>query len=608
MVGMPAYKHFLRFAAVIALAIAIAHNGLADIVGIGLAHAQAIDPSGAAITSLNFIVGIMISVMNFLMWFLFMMLDHVMNPDWIFDLNANGSDGALLNMLREIWQLSRDLVNLGLALFLIFEAIVMIVTADSSKVKAALPKFVAALVLVNFSWFLPRVLFDVSQVLTYTVYEIPSLLHADGCTVPPGPGQAGPQPCVMVTNYAFFDDTFLIDNNGNGPNGTTGWTCAMRPLVCVQMAPYDSPQALASSQMHSKVINGLIINHARLRNLVSISNPPLGALGGKGGIGFRDVAVMIAFLVKMIVILLFHVALFFPVLALTAAFFIRIPVLWVTMAFMPFAALGFVIGDKLGEFDPKKIFMDEFLKVVFLPAKVAVPFTIGFIMVNAGAQTVAPAGLNGLGPIAIFTGVRDLWQIIWMMIALFIIWKYSFQALKSGGEAVNHFTDKIKGFGESSLQLATKYPLSLPFIPGPGGGKNSLLDYSRVLNPRDALADINSGQTPKLFTERLKQLANARKGAGPPPVERVADKIKTKTDIAIKNEITTKITAAGDAGVDDLTRLKNLREAVEKFRATHAAEAGHTNKDTVEGLIKGLGLDAAKAEKIRELIVKLPGA
>ncbi len=596
-IGMSKHKQLVGVIALMIVSWGVFTQGLGGVVGVEHAHAAPFFISGFLITSMQVLTSLIISIVNFLMWILFMILDLVMNPVWIFDLSANGADGSLVNMLREIWQLCRDLVNLGLALTLIFGAIMMIVTTDATKLKAMLPKVVAALVLVNFSWFLPRAIFDLSQILTYTVYQIPSLLSADGCVLPPRVGQAVGRPCEVVINYEFFSRTTLVAANGQNNNpgqnfGTIGWSCPLRPLVCIQSVPINSPAAEANAQMHSKVINGLIVNHARLRTLVNISDPRPGGVGPARPDAARATVETAIFLVKMVVVLLMHFALFFPILALTVAFFLRIPVLWVTMAFMPLAALGFVIGDKLGDMDPKKLFMDEFLKAVFLPAQVAIPFTIGFMMLNAAAAAAPPAQFNVFGPIALFQGVNSLWQIVWMIVAVFIIWKYSFQTLKKGPEMVNMFTDTIQSVGKASIESTVKYPLSIPFIPVPGAGTFSPLQLAQVTDPRRIASQINSGQRPQSIRKQLQEIEAARRaregGGDVRPndvrVNVVNNNFSTLAGPAQAN-VRAELVNVGNGATDD-ARRKALEEALKLYRAAPGAAAGENDTDTVEGLIR----------------------
>ncbi len=595
--------------------------------GLSVAHAQAAAGSGTMLpftftgTFVDFtkqITSFLITIINSIIWFLFMFLDQVLDPIWIFDLE--GGPG-LTNMLREIWQLCRDLVNLGLALGLIAGAIVMIVKSDATMIKTALPKFVMAVVLVNFSWFLPRAVFDAAQILTYTVYQIPSLLDNTGCVLPPTATEPS-RPCDVVVDYAFFDQTQLIDLNGvlranNGQPLTTGWTCILRPLVCIRKVSIGSPEATVNAHMHSGVLNGLIVNHARLQSLIQISDPRAGGIGPLPGGPVEQSLGLIAEVIKLVIILLFHVAIFFPLLALVAAFFMRIPVLWVTMAFMPLTALGYVFGDSVfGEMNPKKLFMEQFINAVFLPAKVAVPFTIGFIMVNAGAQTSPPGVFNSIQPIAVFSSVSSLWQMMWMIISIYIVWKYSFESLKSGGETVNFFTEGIKGFGQNAFKLAQQGLLNVPIIPIPNakdGAKASVADLGFALNPQTGLNQIRAGGSLQLWPEVLRQRAEQRKQQsgqrlsteGNKAAKLIMEMPAIHGEVRVHVETAFKTAAANPANPAAMDEsLKKIAEALTrsgKFKGMSELEA-------MEGTLLGLGFTPEQRERIIKRLRENGGA
>ncbi len=607
---MPSYKHLVRTlggALLFLPATVLAQAAAAGAPAAAGAAASPMTISGTFIDGVQLFAGILIIIMDFLTWFLFRLLDLVMDPSWIFDLNANGTDGSLLQMLREIWQFSRDLVNLGLALLLIVGAIMMIVTADSSKIKEKLPKFVMALVLVNLSWFIPRVIFDVSQVMTYTVYQIPSLLNGDGCTIPDA-ATGLRKPCEVVTNVLFFpENTQFVGTSGvylnpakpqDPLNSSSGWKCPLKPLVCYQSVPFNSPQA--QPQMYSKVINGLIINHARLSTLATIGDPRPGGVGPAPACAAGDDPVgcfgqTLSFLVKMIIVLLLHVALLFPMIAMVAAFFLRIPILWVTMAFMPLVAIGFVIGDKMGEFDPVKLFWNQFLSAVFLPLKVAVPFVIGFIMLNAGSASAPPAVFNQITPIAVFTGVSDLWQFLWMCVALFIIWKYSFKVLKED-ELMGMFTEKIQGWGKSIGDLAIKAPLAIPWIPnktagGAAGAPVSPLEVLQKFNPNRLAGSINTtGRLPTFAQDRQERLTE----------DQIANVLRKSP---VNREINNKVEIVVNNAALIVDRQNALREALEKFKTAHPEHNSRSDLEIARAFVNAFNLDEEKKKELSKILV-----
>jgi hypothetical protein len=570
-----------------------------------VASAQAVTISQTFLNGAAGFTLFFIKIFNFLTWFTLSILDLVMNPRWIFQVNADGTDGPLLNMLHELWQFNRDLVNLGFAIALIVGAVRMIITSDSSKVKEGLKKYLLAIVLVNFSWFIPRVIFDFSQILTYTVYQIPSLLGADGCMLPATGDDAAPRPCEVVLSYRFLDQTNEIAADGTGPGGTTGWRCPLPGVVCVQTVPINEADASVSTQ--TKVLDGLVVNHARLQWLAQVdltSTPVL-----PPGASIRETLTRLGgIVIKLFLVLIIHIALLFPLMAMVAAFFIRIPVLWVSMAFMPFVALGFAF-ESLKNGEGKALFwewQDHFLKAAFLPAKVAIPFVIGFIMLNAGAQLAPPDGMGNIPLVPVFVGVRDMWQLMWMGIALFIIWHYSFEQLK-GDKAgfMGHFTDKIKEFGGSLGTIATQLPLSMPFIPVPGrvdasgnAERMSLGQALRGIDPRMLARELSSrGKLDKDVFSRNAGLGGSRPGD-------VTIKVIQNNPEGLK-------TLVSELRADGLNQ-EGLTKVMEQFRKTYgsiAAMRGLNEQQVIDHIITAGGLtgDAALQKRIKELIESREG-
>lgn len=488
---MYSHKHLIRFLSAVLAAVFVWHDPSI----LHIATAQAQDLTGSIITTGSMIVGMIITGLNFLMWVLFWLLTIVTNPDIIFQ-------QGMVELLHEVWAIFRNIVNVAFALVLVIGAIMTIVTASTERVKAALPKFVMAVILVNFSWFIPRVIYDVSSILTHTIYQLPSLIGQEAdCFVVVGPDAEGgelPEKCKAVNDIVFFEET------DKKTHKVENWDCTLKPLVCVQLVDYDDPQFIARHRHEGSVFNGLIVNYARLRSLASVIDA-----GRVAGGNPTELKALLVWFVKVIVVLVIHIALFFPILALVAAFFIRIPILWLTMAFMPFVALGFVVDqlnwviEKVGK---------QFIKAAFLPAMVGVPFALGFIMINTAAGVADPE-LFGNVKIPLIAGVNNFGQIFWLVLSLGVLWASVFAALKEGGEYVDHFTDTIKSVGESAGRTALKAPLSVPILPSPvpGQGYVSTMGGLKALDPHAIEASMD--QRNASFWDNMKSYADAARGA-----------------------------------------------------------------------------------------------
>lgn len=545
---------------------------------IPLAHAQD-DATRTMITTTATLAAGVITGLNFLMWVLFWMLNIVSNPDFIFD-------PLLMAKLQQLWQFSRDIVNLAFAVLLIIGAILTIVTANTERVKSLLPKFVMAVVLVNFSWFIPRVIFDVAQVMTYSVYQLPRAFTGEGCML------SDKEKCKYVNDIVFLNET--NKKNTGDADGGGKWDCTLKPLVCLQLKEMDANFTVNNSQ--SIIFNGLIVNYARLRTLPYIMDEKANLVGPQGnGLG-NQMQDLIIWLIKILVVLVLHIALFFPVLAMVVAFFIRIPILWLTMAFMPFVALGYVLDqlnwliEKIGK---------QFLKAAFLPVMVGVPFSIGFTLISVGAKMAVPVAIAQAGAkFVVFQGVNDFWQLFWMMLSLGVLWVGVFAALK-GDDYMGHFTDTIQGIGKSMGSIALRAPLSVPIIPSPtGGDPTSIANAMRTFDPRRIDNTLKqTGDVSKIFSS-MNTLSN----------EMMAGKFKEEHVTSIKNDVVINNmlndTLKGDAAKVELEKkMKELQDKTPELK-----DKVVTSAQMLEAFLLKSGHTEAQKAKLRGVLANKPPA
>ncbi len=541
---MPRHKLFIVLGAFLLLACAF----ISDTEWfLPLAHAgPPVIPSGTE-AEIAKVIGYAILGLNLLAWVLFTFLNFLLDPEFIF-----GTDGNLLEILNQLWQLSRDLMNVIFALVLVGAAIYTIVTAKKEFLSQYGPKFIAAVVLVNFSWFLPRLVIDIANVGASAVYGIPSLMatnpnaqcrvmqqHApmavpNGCTAVGGNAELSTCPCKGVTDALFF----LESEQEAGFYQATGYTCPLGLVFCYKESVLD----FAAVAPHSAVLNGLVLNHARLGALASVPIRPAGAAAGS------ETNRMIMFLMRELMVLLIHAAIVFPLLAMTIAFFIRIPVLWITMAFMPFYFLDVVLGGPLEQFTQgalKKI-LSTFIKAAFLPMLIAVPFSIGLLMLNAASHITG--GTMAAIPFRIFDGINNFWQLLWLCMSLGVLWVGVFSILK-GDDILSSGAQSIKGFGQSLGSIALKAPLAIPTIPG-SGGNMSFLGLAQRAHPRAISAALSSGTPLKGITDQLM-------GRGPNPAAKAAKELLDPTNRDRLEELR-KLTATAHNSNAALTRITEI--------------------------------------------------
>ncbi len=428
---------------------------------LGTVAAQAPAPTTSTFTGIAETAVFFITLMEVLAFIIFNFLEVFLDPLFILDMVETKG-------LNDIWRYSRNIMNVIFAFMLIAAGIFTVVTGNKEVVQQKFKKFILAVVLVNFSWFFPRVILDVANVLTATIYQLPAGLNGGNidCKLPPDKPGDPPKPCKIITKVRYFDGCV------NLPAGE-GWITKFG-IVCYTEANWRS-----DTNTSFGMLNGLVINYAKLGQLSRVIKPNQGPANAPNkNERYKEI---LKFLVQVMLIMLLSAMLFLPLAAMFVVFLIRIPIMWVTICFMPFMFLGFVMGDKMGNFDSMKIF-EHYIKAAFLPTAIAVPFAAGFLILTEITQKPCP---DIAGPLCANTGpllsnVSTLWGILMILISMAIIW-FGFWSALSIDDIYVKATSGIKSLGESLGKTAIKLPLSVP-IPVGGGKKMSVLGVDDALN------------------------------------------------------------------------------------------------------------------------------
>lgn len=434
------------------------------------------------------------SLLIHIMFYAFNLLDGLLDPEFFNIImeskDANGE--PVESSILSIWRFSRDVVNTLFAVMLVVLALVSVVKADLSIIKTNIAKLVAAIILVNFSWFAPRVVIDFSNVLTASIYALPNALNSECVTNTGGE-------CLMVANVIVYGEDAGMSGSGGGdmvgcyvatlqPSGVnnTGRESytVLNETICLKL----SPLPLNNNQL--KVFHGLFANYSRIMYAGKL---PVDVPSADDSNSLKSLGQIVQFFVKLMLNLLLTAAVAFPIIALTAILIVRIFVMWICIAFIPFAFIGFLIGDKLGSANPMQIWT-KFWHNALLPAVLAVPFTVGFIIMNAISSTVCP--FNSTTDFEKFCDPQKLpilnvntwWEFLLYLFAIAVIYFGFFTATKfdSIAEKIGGF---VKGFGD----FAMKAPLALPLpIPNSGGKSIAPLEVAKALssnNLNNMLAD-----------------------------------------------------------------------------------------------------------------------
>ncbi|PIR48747.1 hypothetical protein COU80_03560 [Candidatus Peregrinibacteria bacterium CG10_big_fil_rev_8_21_14_0_10_55_24] len=429
-----------------------------EILNVCSASAQGTEPE-SIFTTFHTMVSVVATIFQFLALLLIHLMEILLDPGLITSLSAtvNNTTG---NPLQEIWQVARDITNVIFAFLFIAGTVIVVVTAKKDIIGQYLIKFILAVILVNFSWFFPRVILDTANILTATVYSMPSALGI-ACQVKNEQGNI--VPCTTWEDVAVFP-----------PAGQATAAQGYVPLANGAIAFKEVPLN-ANTNTPQGILTGLALNHTNIKNMLLLAKnaaPPPGTTVQKMGVVLQGI-------IQIVFVLVLLVALLFPLMAMTVAFVIRIPILWLTIAFMPFMFLGFVIGEKMGpqgKFNSMIIFR-KFIAAAFLPFAVAIPLTIGYILVNIGTVSVNPGNLPQGSVLESFfeqqnflvVGINSFVDLLWKIMTLGVFWVGTFTALKID-DAYAGVSETIRGWGKAWGTIAVKAPLALPILPIPGAG------------------------------------------------------------------------------------------------------------------------------------------
>jgi hypothetical protein len=544
------------------------------------------------------LAAIMAEFMLLLSFIIIYLLQALLDPSFL--------NNVITGSLKDIWIFSRDLMNVIFAFMLVAAGIFTVVTGNKEMVQSKYKKFILAIILVNFSWFFPRVIIDVANVLTATIYNIPA-----GMQVRDAAGNLAPVkceyedetgtvvPCKAVTKLLLAkkckEKITAQDSAGTPTTDPDYYLGYVANFVCVH---YDEiGGATGPSQSTSAgMLNGLVLGHGRLGSLTRVLNPSSGP--GAAGTEMERLTSYFFFLMHILIVMSLMMMLFLPLLSMLVVFIIRIPIIWFTVAFMPFMFIGFVAEDKITPgFNTFDIFK-KFVKAAFLPVALAVPLCIGFILLSTVGTSDCATTLGAGSPMclktgAVVSGVDNAWSLLWLLMTFFVIWTGFFAAMKIDETYVN-VTNGIKNFGSSIGQSALKLPMSIP-IPT-GGGKsmtlNQLKNAPRRLSANlenqsagkalaGAFGGSSSGGGADSVTDTLKDSQS--------PMNKALAAIAQNTSGGVKvNKTTGKIDNFADVKAHIANELNNNRGSFEAKLKDHGVSEEQIKQIKPEAFLKGL--------------------
>lgn len=549
-----------------------------------------------------------LTALNVMAWTAFTLLQDLLDPQNIFN------TGSLIEgTVNKVWVLSRDIVNIMFAVTLALAAIYTVIKADAQMIKDNLGKFAIAVVLVNFSWLLPLMILDTANILTGVVYGLPK--QAGGsegfqCTLPPGKKEDGTdatkkEDCKIVSKVELFPNEKrrkVLAGDGKGSTGQ-GFDCTLQ-FVCYKTEAWNNaPTEERGKGAYNNILQGLVFNYARLGDMARL--PKIDAPKDTS----ENVELWIKYMIRQLIVIVMHIALAFPLMAMVVAMIMRLPILWGTMAFMPFWFLGWALqGFNVPGAEKTKGILDEFIKAAMLPVTTAVPLTIGFMMmgaVSAAGWTPIGTALTKDAPMTFAGAITSYSQLLWMIMALAVLWKGTFMALSEGGIA-GSAGGFFKSIGESVGKMGLMAPLMLPLPVGLKNGKGesmSILGNLRALDPRNLAAGMSGSSDFGSFMENIRggtrggqTLLEEKKVQSADKSALRNDLVKAKTDLETLNKDSSKKPEDKKAFVEALAR-KMAEKLGTKINGGNLVDALKALKDR-----KDIRSDSNLTSSINDLI------
>ncbi len=390
--------------------------------------------------------------------------------------------------LQSFWRIIRDLVNYGFIIVLLVIAFMTVISAGSSsigagegfKVGSVLPKFVVAVVLVNFTWFGARVVLDAANVAAHVVYGIPA----------------------SMSSYLPGVDEALSDCISHEFSGPTWWTpgepsrnyCIYRPHSIsfeakTAVPPTPPPGTHAVTNEHYIVyfyddpitwedVDQSNIASVFAHGIFQISQIPLahGTARTLWDLSINSIAV---FMVMIVLIIVFT--------AMALVLLERVVMLWLHIVLAPLGVLLWVVKDAFGaSMDSNQLSLSKFISYAFLPAMMGIPLVLGLMMVVIGGRMeLLPeysVPISGIDHFLGFKQIHNFQQLLWFVIAIAVMW----QAMKVA-ENTEGFTkgaiSGIKSGAENFGKFVAKSPMYLPWLPikNTKGESLAITDFGRGL-------------------------------------------------------------------------------------------------------------------------------
>lgn len=439
----------------------------------------------------NFLT-LIIEFIKKLIWPVLLMIGALLKNDILF--NAGMEDRMLA-----IWANVRNIVNILFVLVLIGIAFYNIMgLGQEYHLKTQLPKFIIALIAVNFSYLGVKLVIDGVNVMTTAIFALPDSVEQG-----------------LSTNSTLGTDAFekrICEGLYGGKsvaeyektvNGLAGQAlCGTAATGTNMRLTADAKRFFSKFDGHNAAVV-MALSFMNIGNIdkVQVPNPTLENLT-----------------LNMLFSALFYIVYTSAFIALFLVLLMRLVALWVGMVLSPLVVFLYILPDKIkSAMQGSSNFSEMFIKNALAPLPIALVMSIGYVMMR-GLQ-ISQFSATTLGSetmsLGFFTsGLTTLQEVIIAVGTAAVVWRGVFDAVQGtlAEGMVNGFKEVVSSTGKFIATAPFKYAPIFPMYTGEAsaGGKPEMISAGSALGAISQLKQ-NMEDKERKKTQRFVELATGQK-------------------------------------------------------------------------------------------------
>lgn len=447
---------------------------------------------------------LILTALQAVLWPVLILMGGLLGNDLLFS-------GGMNTMLLNIWTHIRDFVNIIFVLIMLFVAIYNIsgLAGENYSISKVLPKIAIALIAVNFSFLMAKVVLDAVNIATTAIFAVP--LARNALSIDNNPARLdslSKEFCEKIINLdketgaekdAKEKNAFCEPKQAAAQTQPTGQTAPGSTMGKAQYQLTEYGKQFFSSFNSRNVALIMAIELMEITKIDEIKTTQGNTVALSKVQSVKDLAINTIFsLIFFVIYATAFVALFITLL-------VRVVVLWATIALMPLSFLG--MAFEKAKIDQKNDPLSVFLTHALVPVKVALALTIGTIMITQVKQSLPGAAYNTdattLG--AIVSNMSTLQEIMAGLATAAVVWMAAFWSME--GTKATPYVEKLKGYVENFGKGLAKLPLYAPILP---------IRTSKGTTEKVGLAFLGGAQTPmdKVFSQERDRYAKLNENKG----------------------------------------------------------------------------------------------